>query len=122
MNWSAEKHKESKNKSLVSIIIGSMDFLALMIIIIIAAGILLWNSLPTTKKTIEALETVLEEEMNMDEKHESIMYQLNYDEEKEKWLFVDTSVDKMMKDAFPDSDAESEKYRAEEPKTYQSDW
>ncbi len=89
MNWSAEKHKESKNKSLVSIIIGS---------------------------------TVLEEEMNMDEKHESIMYQLNYDEEKEKWLFVDTSVDKMMKDAFPDSDAESEKYRAEEPKTYQSDW
>lgn len=29
---------------------------------------------------------------------------------------------KMMKDAFPDSDAESEKHRAEEPKTYQTDW
>lgn len=94
MNWSAEKHKESKNKSLVSILIGSMGFLALMIIIIIAAGILLWNSLPTTENLIEALETALEEEMNMDEKHESIMYQLNYDEEKEKWLFVDTGVAK----------------------------
>ena len=61
----------------------------------------------------------------MEKKHELLMYQLNYDEEKKEWLIVVTGDDKLIKEAFPDIDfdkAESEKYKADKPKTYQSDW
>lgn len=66
-----------------------------------------------------------EKQPKMEKKHKLIMYQLNYKENSGKWLIVGTGDEDGIEESFPDIDfdqAESEKYKADKPKTYQSEW